>query len=207
VRAHASKLGAKRYWNQFDTCPELVLMYLPGDHLLSEALRFEPTLIEDAARSCVFIVTPATLMVTLRTVAFVWQQEMLTEEAKAIGQLGRTIYSRLGVVLGLFNKLGRALNTSVEAYNRVAGSVERRLLPAARRLPQTGAVGADKELPDVQSIDVRARDVHAPELAERSTNDVQSNGLSPDVVDEKPANSGHIAGEELSDSAEDVKAA
>ncbi|MGH2742349.1 MAG: DNA recombination protein RmuC [Thermoleophilaceae bacterium] len=205
VRAHANKLGAKRYWDQFDTSPELVLMYLPGDHFLSEALRFEPTLIEDASRNCVFIVTPATLMVTLRTVAFVWQQEMLTEEARAIGQLGRTIYSRLGVFLGLFNKLGRALNTSVEAYNRVAGSLERRLLPAARRLPQTGAVGSDVELPDVQGVDLRAREVQAPELVERSVADVQSNGPSRDEADENTANSGHIASGELPDSEEGWK--
>jgi DNA recombination protein RmuC len=172
LRAHVKKLAAKKYWSQFEATPELVLMYLPGEHLLSAAAQVDPTLIEDAVRQNVHIVTPTTLMVTLRTVACAWQQERVAEDARAVAREGQVIYDRLGKFLKLFSKLGTALNRTVGVYNEVVGSGERRLLPAVKRLASRGVVDATKELPELTQIDRRAAELQSAEVVDGSADEV-----------------------------------
>jgi DNA recombination protein RmuC len=172
LRAHVKKLAAKKYWSQFEATPELVLMYLPGEHLLSAAAQVDPTLIEDAVRQNVHIVTPTTLMVTLRTGACAWQQERVAEDARAVAREGQVIYDRLGKFLKLFSKLGTALNRTVGVYNEVVGSGERRLLPAVKRLASRGVVDATKELPELTQIDRRAAELQSAEVVDGSADEV-----------------------------------
>ena len=158
LRAHVKALARKEYWAALEASPECVLMFLPGDHLLAAAAEVDPTLIEDAIRQRVHIVTPTTLIVSLRVVATAWQQERVAEDARAVAELGQELHDRLLKYFGLTNKLGTALTRAVNAYNEVLGSGERRLLPTARRLAATAVIEGTKELPKPQPIEVRARE-------------------------------------------------
>lgn len=138
VRNHMNSLGAKSYWDQFDSAPEMVVMYLPGEAFFSAALENDPKLIEDGTRKKVIPATPTTLIALLRAVAFGWQQERIAEGAREINKLGRELYDRFAVVLEHFGKAGNSLNKSVEAYNEAVRSVESRLIPSLRRFKELG---------------------------------------------------------------------
>ena len=157
LRAHVKALGGKAYWSRLDSSPECVLMFLPGDHFLAAAAQADPAIVEDAARQQVHLVTPTTLMVALRTAATAWQQERVAEDGRAVAELGQQLHDRLVRYLGLTEKLGTALQRTVNAYNEVIGSGEQRLLPTARRLAEKGSIDATNELPKPKSIDIRPR--------------------------------------------------
>jgi DNA recombination protein RmuC len=208
LRAHVKKLAAKKYWSQFEATPELVLMYLPGEHLLSAAAQADPTLIEDAVRQRVHIVTPTTLMVTLRTVACAWQQERVAADARAVAREGQVIYDRLGRFLKLLGKLGTALNRTVGAYNDVVGSGERRLLPAVRRLAQRGVVDSSKELPELKPIDRRAAELQSSEVVEGSAAEIaELDEGAAAAGDEKVSKRGGSSPDDLPESAAGTEAA
>jgi DNA recombination protein RmuC len=158
LRVHVKALANKEYWARLESSPECILMFLPGDHLLAAGAESDPTLIEDAIRQRVHIVTPTTLIVSLRVVATAWQQDRVAEDARAVAELGQELHDRLLKYLGLTNKLGSALTRAVAAYNEVVGSAERRLLPTARRLASKAAIDATKDLPAPQPINLRARE-------------------------------------------------
>src|SRR5207244_11362190 len=123
------KLGAKRYGDQFDTPPDLVLMFLPGEHFYNAALEGDPTLIEEGVRHGVLIATPTSLIALLRAVGYGWQQERVAESAREIAELGRELHQRLGTLAGHVQKLGSRLASAVGAYNEAVGSLETRVLP------------------------------------------------------------------------------
>jgi DNA recombination protein RmuC len=160
VREHLTKLGQKRYWQQFEPTPEFVVMFV-DEGLFRAALDADPSLFEAGIDAGVVIASPATLVALLRTVAYCWQQETVAESAREVNRLGRELYERLGVFAGHFSKIGRALNSAVDTYNTAVGSFETRLLPSARKFPEQGA-GAG-ELPEVAPLDRQARPVLAPE--------------------------------------------
>jgi DNA recombination protein RmuC len=139
-------------------------MFLPGEHLYSTALEADPTLFEDATAHRVLITTPTTLLATLWAVAYGWQQERVAESAQAISSLGRELHTRLVKLSDLLARLGARLNSTVNAYNETIGSYERRVLPAARRFADHGAVASDSELPQIDQVTSTARTVALPEL-------------------------------------------
>jgi DNA recombination protein RmuC len=161
VREHMTKLGQKRYWQQFEPAPEFVVMFV-DEGLFRAALDQDPSLFEAGVDAGVVIASPATLIALLRTVAYCWQQETVAESAREVNRLGRELYERLGVFAGHFAKVGRALDSAVDTYNKAVGSFETRVLVSARKFPEQGA-GAD-ELPDVAPLDRQSRPVFAPEL-------------------------------------------
>jgi DNA recombination protein RmuC len=163
IRDHVAKLSSKAYWSQFSSSPEFVVMFLPGEALFSTALEQAPTLIEDAAAQNVLIASPTTLIAMLRSVSYGWRQETVAESARAVSDLGRELYSRLGTMVGHFTKLGRSLEGSVRAYNETVGSLESRVLVTARRLSDHGVAAGDKELPEPPQIETAARSVPALE--------------------------------------------
>lgn len=164
LRAHVRKLASKGYARQFDSAPDFVLMYLPGEHFFSAAVETDQSLIEDALRDCVLIATPTTLLVMLKTVAHSWQQEKIAEEAQAIASLGQLMYDRLVTYLNHVDRVSKCLNTVIKAQNDSVGSLERMVLPTARRFPDLGAVATDKELPSPRQVNQTAREVQAREL-------------------------------------------
>ena len=161
VRQHIKKLGQKRYWDQFESTPDFVVMFV-DEGLYRAALDQDGSLFEVGAESGVIVASPATLIGLLRTVAYGWQQETVAESARAISNLGRELYDRLGVFANHFAKVGRGLDTAVGAFNQAVSSFESRLLVTARRFPEHGVT--NDELPDVGQIERRPATVSAPEL-------------------------------------------
>jgi len=165
LRRHVKSLADKAYWAGLDSTPDVVVMFLPGEHLYGAALEADPTLIEDAMARRVLIATPTTLLAMLRAIAYGWQQERVAESAQAISDLGRDLHGRLVKLSSLLGTLGSRLNSTVRAYNEAVGSYEARVLPAARRFEDHGSVAAGRDLPELEQVTVSARSVHAPELA------------------------------------------
>ncbi|MGI8573499.1 MAG: DNA recombination protein RmuC [Solirubrobacteraceae bacterium] len=164
LRKHVKLLADKAYWAELDSAPDLVVMFLPGEHLYGAALEADPALIEDAMARRVLIATPTTLLAMLRAVAYGWQQERVAESAQAISELGRELHARLVKLSNLLATLGSRLNGTVRAYNEAVGSYEARVLPSARRFADHGAVSEGSELPPIEHVTVSARSVHAAEL-------------------------------------------
>jgi len=162
VRDHVTKLGQKRYWQQFEPAPEFVVMFV-DEGLFRAALDQDPALFEAGVDAGVVIASPATLIALLRTVAYTWQQETVAESAREVNRLGRELYDRLRTFSKPFAKIGRQLDGAVAAFNEAVGSLETRVLVTARKFPEHGA-GAD-ELPELTPVDRQTRPLHSPELA------------------------------------------
>jgi DNA recombination protein RmuC len=164
LRKHVKALTDKAYWAGLDSAPDLVVMFLPGEHLYSSALEVDPTLIEDAMAKHVLIATPTILLTMLRSVAYGWQQERVAESAREISLLGRELHGRLVKLSGLMATLGKRLNSAVAAYNETVGSYEARVIPGARRFAEHGAVAEGREIPQLEQVSLSARSVHVGEL-------------------------------------------
>ena len=163
VRDHINKLAAKAYWRQFAPTPDFVVMFLPDETFLRTAHDRDASLSEDAWQAGVVLASPATLIALLRTVAATWQQETVAESARAVHELGRELYGRLGVMARHFAKVGSSLDRAVGAYNETVGSLERRVLVQARRFEEHGIGG---ELAELETLDRRAQPLQAPELVD-----------------------------------------
>jgi DNA recombination protein RmuC len=156
VAQRVRELSAKSYWAQFENSPDFVILFIPGDQFLSAALAENPSLLEDAIRQDVIIATPSSLVALLKAVAYGWRQTSLAQNAQVIRDLGADLYKRLNVFTGHLSKLSRNLNGSVEAFNAAMGSLERQVLPGARKFTELG-IRPDKELDVIESIDALAR--------------------------------------------------
>jgi DNA recombination protein RmuC len=156
VAEHVRQLASKQYWNQFQPAPELVVLFLPGDHFFSAALESRPDLIEEALARKVVIATPVTLISVLKGIAYGWNQEQLAENAEEIRRVASEMYDRVQLVQEHFSDTGRLLEKTVEAYNRSVGSWDQRLVPALRKMRELGvASGEEPEAPE--QIDLLAR--------------------------------------------------
>lgn len=164
VRDHIRTLGAKSYWSRFSPTPELVVMFVPGDPLLSTALQTDPSLFEFAVDQRVIPASPLTLVALLRTVATAWQQQRLTENAEEIQAMGRELYERLTTMADHVAQVGSALKRAGAAYDDFVGSLDSRVMVSARRFRELG-VSAAKELPDsLPSASMEIREPRAAEL-------------------------------------------
>jgi DNA recombination protein RmuC len=164
VRDHLQKLGAKSYWQQFADSPEWVVMFLPDEGFFRSAWEHDPSLVEDGVRARVHIASPTTLIVLLQAIAHGWRQEKIAEDARIVHALGRELYERLTVAGAHLAKVGSTLDKAVVAYNETVGSLERRVLPTARKLAQTTM--SDRELPDLAARSAHTVPLQAPELSE-----------------------------------------
>ncbi len=152
VRAHIRMLASKTYWDQFEDSPEFVILFIPGDQFLSAALNEEPDLIEYALSKQIILATPTSLVALLKAVAYGWRQLSLADNAKEIRTLAEDLYGRLATFVGHMNRMGRQLASSVEHYNKAVGSLERNVLPGARKFVELG-VREKKAMEKLETMD------------------------------------------------------
>jgi DNA recombination protein RmuC len=165
VETRVRDLASKSYWTQFERSPEFAVLFLPGDQFLSAALAERPELLETALGQSVIIATPSTLIALLKAVAYGWRQSAVARNAALIRDLGQELYRRLGAFNGHLGRLGQRLGTAVEAYNAAVGSLERQVLPQARRFSELG-VTADAPLAQLEPIGQLARNPGTPTAAD-----------------------------------------
>ena len=154
LRTHIKDLSTKAYWSQFENAPEFVVLFVPNEAIFSAALEEDPSLIELGVENKVILATPTTLIALLKAVAYGWQQEAITREAKEIASLGKEIYDRLSVVIGHFVKLGKSIDQSVGNYNKAMNSVDSRLMVTARKFESLESASSE-QLPDINQIEKR----------------------------------------------------
>ncbi len=174
IRTHLGKLGTKAYWDQFEQSPEFVFMFLPGETFFSAALEQDPSLIEFGVDQRVILATPTTLIALLKAVAYGWRQEQMAKSALEVSRLGKDLYDRLRTFTDHFADIGKGLDRALDAYNRGVGSLEARVLVAARKFKERGALAGD-EIETVEPIDKAARSLSLDE-----------GGLFPDLVAGEP---------------------
>ena len=156
--ARVRELAAKAYWTQFPKAPEFVILFIPGDQFLAAALAVQPQLIEEALADRVVLATPSTLMAVLKCVAFCWRQNQVALNARQVQELGGELHARLAAFLAHLAKVGQRLGGAVEAYNLAAGSLQRQVLPQARRLRDLGTT-ADAPLAAPEDVEVLPKDL------------------------------------------------
>jgi DNA recombination protein RmuC len=163
LRSHMTQLAAKAYWKQFGQSAELVVMFIPGEAFVAAAVEADRDLLADAMERRVVIATPVTLFALLAAIAYGWQQQQAAQNAEKITQLGRELYDRLRTLGEHFDAIGASLRRGVDAYNKAVGSMDRMVLPAARRFRDLGSA-TGKDIPTLEPIDVEPRRLTAPDL-------------------------------------------
>lgn len=164
LRSHIASLSKKSYHQHFTPTPEFVILFLPSETFFSAALQHDPTLIELGADQGVIIATPTTLIALLRAVAYGWKQENLSRHAEQVSQLGHELYKRIVDMTSHFNKMGRALTTAVDSYNKGIGSLETRVLVTARKFKELGAAASQLEIEDQEFVEKVPRHLEADEM-------------------------------------------
>ncbi|MGH3930921.1 MAG: DNA recombination protein RmuC, partial [Pseudonocardiaceae bacterium] len=159
---HVDSLAHKSYWQRFESTPEFVVLFVPGDPFLEAALQADPALLEYSFERNIVIATPTTLIALLRTVSYTWRQEALARNAAKVHDLGRELHSRLATMGGHVAKLGKQLGGAVDAYNSTVRSLESRVLVTARRFADLEVVS--DELSEPEQVLRSPRAVQAVEL-------------------------------------------
>ena len=165
VQSHIDALKSKRYWEAVPNTTEFVVMFLPGENFLFTALNKDPALIEKAAENNVILATPTTLISLFKAVSYGWKQEAIAENAMRIKDAGEKLYKRLGTFVSHFAGIRRGLERASDAYNQAVGSLESRVLPAAREMKDLGVSG-EGDLSQLEKVDKTTRSIQAPELLE-----------------------------------------
>ncbi len=163
MKAHVATLGAKAYQNQFDAAPDYVVMFVPGEHFLSAALEHDPDLWNYAFERRVLLATPTNLVAIARTVAGVWRQEKVAQEATQIAALGKELFERIGVAAEHLKSVGANLGKAVGSYNKLTSSFDSRLMATGRRFAELNVDTAGRDLPDLQPIEALPRGAEAAE--------------------------------------------
>ena len=163
LRSHVTALANRKYWEQNDgPAPEFVVLFVPGESFLADALRVDVSLLQDAMEKRVLLASPVNLLALLWAVARGWQEARITEHAKEIADLGEELYERIGTVLGHMDKTGRGLNSAINAYNTMVGSVDGRLMATLRKFPDLGI--GNEAITSPEELETKPRDLQSEEL-------------------------------------------
>jgi DNA recombination protein RmuC len=163
VTERVRALASKAYWAQFEHSPDFVVLFIPGDQFLAAAVAEVPSLLEDAVRQHVIIATPTSFVALLKAVAYGWRQNALAENAARIQELAEDLYKRLARFGEHMARVGRSLGQSVDAYNSAVGSLERQVLPGARKFTELG-LRPEKEIEEIPPVEKLVREPRAPEF-------------------------------------------
>ena len=196
VKSHVDALAGKSYWTGLSASPDFTVAFIPNEPLLAAAMEHDPSLMEYAFSKRVILANPVTLWALLKTIAFTWQQDVLTEDAKKLFDLGKELYSRLATLSEHADKLRRSIESTVTSYNQFASSLEQRVLVTARKLD---GLDESKVIGTPGQVDEQPKKLSQPELVleelealdqtgiTRSELDVGLNlGLTPPVELKKP---------------------
>ena len=164
VRTHARSLGDKNYWKDFGASADFVVMFLPGENFLSAALEHDLPLLGWAFDQRILLSGPINLLAIAKTVALVWRQETQAEQWREIGAMGAALHASVATMVDHLAGLGKNLTQAVNGYNEFVGSLERNVLPKARRFTDLGVDPGKKPVPALAPIEVLARTAVAPEL-------------------------------------------
>jgi DNA recombination protein RmuC len=174
IRNHATRLGSKNYWEQFGDAADYVVMYIPGEQFLFAALEQDEALWEWAFERRVLLATPTNLVAIAKTVANIWRQERLVDEARKVDALGKELHERLAVAATHLRRVGGGLNSAVENYNKFVASFEGRVLVSARRFRDLSVGTGSREIEAVDSVDALAREPTADMLPAPAESDSEA---------------------------------
>ncbi|MDJ0334447.1 DNA recombination protein RmuC [Salinibacterium sp. G-O1] len=161
LRSHIDALASKAYWAGLDASPELVIAFIPSESLVSSALEADPGIMDYAFGKRVALASPVTLWSVLKTIAFSWQQDVLTDQAKTLFDLSKELYQRLATLSDHADKLRRSIDSTVNSYNQFANSLESRVLVTARKL---NALDESKVIGPAATLEQSARQLTAVEF-------------------------------------------
>lgn len=147
LRTHVTELSKKAYWEEFNGL-DFVVLFVPGEGMLSAALSQDPSLMEDAAKARVMLASPLSLLGLLRVIAYGYKQEQLAQEAQTIAKEGATLVERIAGFVGHLDKLGRQIDTVNKTYDSAVGSLEKRVIPSARKMQELGLEASKTSLPE-----------------------------------------------------------
>ena len=188
LKEHVNRLAGKNYWAHFQPAPDIVVMFVPGEALLSSAMQHDPALLEFSMGKGIMLASPLSLIALLKAIAYGWQQDTVAKNAQEISDLGRNLYDRIAKLAEHFENVGRSLAKAVQAYNGAIGTLESRVLVTARRLKDKG-VTASEEFRELEPIDQTPRLLGAAELVglfddarRRSATTSRSNGRPRDFT-------------------------
>lgn len=177
VKKHVDDLASKKYWEQFDSAPEFVVMFVPSEAFYQSALEQDSALQEYAFGKRVVIATPTTLVAMLRTVAHAWKEDALAKNAQVVLNTGKELYDRLVTMGGHLSRVGKALDSATRSYNATVASMESRVLVSARKFGEMQQISQDLPPVDVAELDVRI--LSAPELTGQESPEPELTLLDP----------------------------
>jgi len=192
LKKHIDDLGTKAYWDVVAGSPEFVVMFVPAEPFLAAALDQDATLYEYAFERNVVIATPSTLIALLRTVGHAWRQDQLAQEAQQIFAVGKELHKRLGTLGGHLTKLGKSLNSTVDAYNRFTGSLDRNVVTQARRF--SALQGLEEVLTDTTPVEAQAVPPQKGDVYELESGADADSAATPDEQRFASADLGEISG-------------
>ena len=156
VQRHVDILASKRYQANLDERVDFVAMFIPGENFFAAALEHAPDLLERAYSKNVIVTTPSTLIGLAKTVAYVWRQEKMTENAREAAQLGQQLYERIATMASHIEKLGKSLNSSVSHFNAMNSSLDKRVMPTMKKFQDLSIAPPDKPMPEPKRVEVTA---------------------------------------------------
>ena len=167
IRLHVKALSDKKYWDQFGhNTPDFVVMFIPNEGAVADAMRADVNLLADAMKERVLIASPVNLLALLLTIAKGWQSHRLEENAEKVAKLAKEMYDRVGTMLGHVVKMGDNLKTANNSYDAMIGSMEQNLLVTMRRFKELGVVQENEPMKSLEALDRVPRPVKAPEAAQ-----------------------------------------
>ena len=158
IRSRVRELSRKNYWAEYSNSPEFVVLFIPGEQFLAAALEVDPALLEDSMSQNIILATPTNFIALLRAVSYGWKQLALADNAEKIRELGETLYKRLSTFGGHLSKLGSSLGSTVNHFNSAVGSLERQVIPGARKFTEMG-ISSKNEITDLPPIEQQPRQV------------------------------------------------